>query len=349
MKPLKIFLFFIFLLGIKSLSAQYATTKVRSKHQAYTDSLKQVKYDNILPIWGQKAYSKGFDIPYPTGAMINFVWVRQGLLIDNIALGLKTDNTDIPLTEVDFIEFGNNYSDANTLLFRPDIWVFPFLNLYGLFGLGSSRTEVNLTVPTELRSVVDQRLTTYGFGATAAGGVGPVWVAVDANISWSKPELLEDPVTVKVFGVRVGHNFVEKNKPYRNFGVWIGAMKVTLGSETVGEIQLKDALPPEVFERAQEIEANYFEWLNSLNPNNPIDARKIEIANEVLTPIFERIGAADGDAIVRYSLAKKVKEPWNGVIGAQYQLNKNWMFRAEGGVIGDRKSLLLSVNWRFLL
>jgi len=281
--------------------------------------------------------------------MINFVWVRQGLLIDNISLGLKTDDIDIPLTEVDFIEFGNNYSEASTLLFRPDIWVFPFLNIYGLFGLGSSRTEVNLTVPTDLQSVVDQRLKTYGFGATAAGGIGPVWLAVDGNLTWSKPELLDDPVKVTTFGVRVGHNFVSKNKPYRNFGVWIGAMKVTLGSETVGAIQLKDALPPEVFERAQEIEANYFAWLNSLNPNNPIDARKIEIANEVLTPIFERIGAADGEAIIRYGLDKNVKEPWNGLIGAQYQLNKNWMFRAEGGVIGDRKSLLLSVNWRFLL
>lgn len=349
MQPLKIFVLFIVLLSINTVSAQYATTKVRSKHQAYTDSLKQVKYDNVLPIWGQKAYKNGFDIPYPTGAMINFVWVRQGLLIDELSLGLKTDDTDIPLTEVDFIEFGNNYSEANTVLFRPDIWVFPFLNIYGLIGLGSSRTEVNLTIPTELQSVVDQRITTYGFGATAAGGIGPVWVAFDGNLTWSKPELLEDPVKVTTFGIRVGHNFVSKDKPYRNFGVWIGAMKVTLGSETVGAIQLKDALPTEVFERAQEIETNYLEWLNSLNPNNPIDAKKIEVANEVLTPIFERIGAADGDAIVRYSLAKQVKEPWNGIIGAQYQPNKNWMFRAEGGVIGDRKSLLLSVNWRFLL
>lgn len=342
-------LIIILLFAINSVSAQYATTRVRTQHQKYTDSLKQVKYDNILPIWGQKAYKNGFDIPYPTGAMINFVWVRQQIVIDNISLGLLTDDVDIPLTEVDFLEFGENYSEANTVLFRPDIWVFPFLNLYGLFGLGSSRTEVNLTVPVDLNSVVDQRLTTYGFGATAAGGIGPMWVAVDGNISWSKPELLDTPVKVTTFGVRVGHNFVHDDKPYRNFGVWLGAMKVTLASETVGAIQLKDVLPQDVFDRAQEIEANYFEWYNSLNPNNPIDAKKIEVADEVLTPIFERIGAADGSATVRYSLEKKVKEPWNGVIGAQYQVNKNWMFRAEGGVIGDRKSLLLSVNWRFLL
>ena len=62
MQPLKIFFLFFVLLGINTVSAQYATTKVRSKHQAYTDSLKQVKYDNVLPIWGQKAYKKGFDI-----------------------------------------------------------------------------------------------------------------------------------------------------------------------------------------------------------------------------------------------------------------------------------------------
>jgi len=38
-----------------------------------------------------------------------------------------------------------------------------------------------------------------------------------------------------------------------------------------------------------------------------------------------------------------------GIIGIQYQMNKRWMLRSEGGIIGDRKSLLLSLNYRFLL
>lgn len=46
---------------------QYATTKTQSKHQTYTDSLKQVKYKNGFLIWWQKAYSNGFDILYTTG------------------------------------------------------------------------------------------------------------------------------------------------------------------------------------------------------------------------------------------------------------------------------------------
>lgn len=46
---------------------------------------------------------------------------------------------------------------------------------------------------------------------------------------------------------------------------------------------------------------------------------------------------------------KQVKERWNGLIGMQYQYNKHWMLRTEGGIIGDRKSILLSINYRFLL
>jgi hypothetical protein len=32
----------------------------------------------------------------------------------------------------------------------------------------------------------------------------------------------------------------------------------------------------------------------------------------------------------------------------QYQINKNWQLRGEGGVIGDRKSFLVSLNYRIL-
>ena len=64
---------------------------------------------------------------------------------------------------------------------------------------------------------------------------------------------------------------------------------------------------------------------------------------------MERLDAADGSAIIRYGLKKSVQQKWNGIIGAQYQPNKNWMFRTEAGIVGNRKSLLLSVNYRFLL
>ena len=344
MNTSRLIISFAFALFIQQLQAQYATTKVKDIHEAYTDSLKQVKYDNIFPIWGQKIYQKGFDIPYPTGLMVNYVYVKQGLLIENMRLGLLTEDIDLPLTETDFIEFGNNYSTANTVMVRPDVWIFPFLNVYGLFGTGNSTTEINLKFPVELNSVVEQNFSSAGFGLTAAAGLGPVWLAIDGNITWTKPELLDDAVKVETFGVRFGHNFINKTKPYRNVGLWVGAMSVSLGSNTVGEIRLSDALPSETWERADEIVETYDDWYNNI----ATPAQKL-IADRTLGPIVDAIGEADGSAVVRYGLDKQVKQKWNGIIGGQFQLNKNWIFRAEGGIIGDRKSLLVSVNWRFLL
>jgi len=330
-------------------SGQYATKKVKSKYHVYTDSLKNVKYDYIFPIWGQNAYKKGFDIPYPVGIMANYMWLKQGIVIENFELGVQSDSNDIPLTPVDFIQFGDNLNTSYTVNVRPDIWVFPFLNVYGIFGYGNSTTEVNLTYPVDLKSVVEQNITTYGFGVMTAFGIGPVWMSVDANWTWNKPELLDDPVKVNVLGLRLGHTFVFKHKPDRNFALWIGGMRAKMGSYSQGAIKMADAIPQESWDRMDEIVDNYWAWYNGLDPDNPFDARKIEKADEVLTPIVDRLDAADGETTILYGMDKQVKEMWNGVIGGQFQLNKHWMLRAEGGVIGDRKSVLVSANYRFLL
>ncbi|MDH3322614.1 MAG: hypothetical protein OEM04_06460 [Flavobacteriaceae bacterium] len=342
LKPL---LAVLVLLSVSELFAQqYASTRVRDKHSVYKDSLKQVEYNYIFPIWGQKAYSKGFDLPYPAGIMGNFLWMDQGIIVENLQLGLKTDELDVPLTPIEFIEFGDNSNSSYTVNVRPDLWVLPFLNVYGIFGYGNSTTRVNVTVPIELQSTVEQGIQTSGFGIMGAGGIGPVWFSIDANWTWNKPELLEKAVQVNVMGFRIGHTFTFKNNPDSNLALWAGGMRVEMGSETVGEIQLIDVLSPEAWERRDEIVGNYYEWYE----NEATPAQKIA-ADKVLTPIVERIEAADGSSIISYGMDKRVKEKWNGVFGAQYQLNKRWMLRTEAGIIGDRKSFLVSLNYRFLL
>lgn len=343
-KIISCLILFLFIFGVKSVDAQYANTKIKSKHEMYTDSLKQVEYNYIFPILGQGAYRKGFDIPYPVGLMGNYMWMKQNLIFDNMQLGLKTDNVDIPLTPVDFIEFGENLNTSYAYNVRPDIWILPFLNVYGIFGGGQSKTEVNLTAPFPLYSKVEQGLSTAGFGVMAAGGIGPVWFSVDANWTWSKPQLLDKPVRVNVLGIRAGHTFVFKNKPDRNFALWVGAMSMQMNTETSGEIKLIDALPPEAWERKEEIVLNYYDWYE----NEATPPQKV-VADRVLTPIVERIDAADGESIIRYGMDKQVQDRWNGTVGGQFQLNKRWMFRSEAGLIGNRKSFLISVNYRFLL
>ena len=328
--------------------AQYSSIKVKTKHDQYTDSLKQVDYHYTFPILGQEAYRSGFDIPYPAGIMGNYMWMKQEILMENLQLGLSSDNQDIPLTSVDdLIKFGKNTNTSYSVNVRPDLFVLPFLNVYGIFGYGQSTMEVNIEVPIKLQSVVDQNISTAGVGIMGAGGIGPIWFSADANWTWNKPELLDKPVKVNVFGLRFGHTFTFKNKPQSNIAVWAGGMHVKMNSETIGEIKMIDALPPDVWEQTAQIVSDYESW-HDLNYDDLNPAEK-KIVDDVFDPIIDHIGAADGDAIIKYGMDKQVKQSWNGIFGVQYQFNKKVMIRSEAGLIGDRKSFLLSVNYRFLI
>lgn len=343
----KLFFLLALLIISSSVYPQFAQRKVSKKQKEYIDSLKQVDYNYVFPIWGQEAYKQGFDLPYPAGIMANFVYIKQGLILEDMQLGIKTEDVDIPLTDVGFIEFGENTSTVWATNVRPDLWIFPFLNVYGIFGYGKSNTLVNLVYPLSFQSSVDQNIRTAGFGITGAFGLGPVWIALDGNWTWNKPDLLEKPVYTKVFGIRVGHSFVFPHKPESNIALWVGGMRLRMGAETVGEIQLDDALPQDVWDRKDEIVDDYWDWYNGLDPSNPSDQIQIKAADEVLTPIVENIDSRNGDATIRYGMNKRPAEEWNMVVGAQYQFNKRWIIRGEGGIIGDRKSLLLSMNYRF--
>lgn len=343
MKKISILLIFTFAIGL-NVSAQYASRKLSKKQIAYTDSIKKVDYDYIFPILGQGAYKKGFDIPYPVGAMANYIWLKQGIVIDNFQLGMKNDNVDLPLTPIDFIEFGDNTNTSYSVNFRPDIWILPFLNVYGLFGYGASTTEINLVKPIDLYSSVTQNMSTVGVGVMGAFGLGPVWFSFDGNWTWTKPELLEDPVLARVFGVRMGKTFSFAHKPQRNIAVWVGGMRLNMASYTVGDILLSDAIPPETWNRIDEIVDNYNIWYGELGP-----VMKDKVDNSPIPEIVERLDSKDGSSTIRYAMDKAPLQAWNGVIGAQYQFNKRWMLRSEAGLIGDRKSFLASLNYRFLL
>jgi hypothetical protein len=50
---------------------------------------------------------------------------------------------------------------------------------------------------------------------------------------------------------------------------------------------------------------------------------------------------------VQYSMDKRVKDPWNFIVGSQFQLNKHFMLRAEYGFTGSRTQFLMGLQYRF--
>jgi hypothetical protein len=299
--------------------------------QAERDSV-LATYDNIFPLLGRQAIEKGFDLPKPLGLNVVGVWVDQGIDID--ALGLST-GTD-PVVPVESIEFGDNRSTVLTTNLRADLWVLPFLNVYGMGGIARANTTVEIAVPIEFTSSVDQNGQYLGVGLTGAFGIKRFFTAVDVNWAWTDLEKLEDPVRSRVLSMRFGRVF--KLSPKNRLNVWAGTMNVKFATETSGSILLAEAIPPETLEgirgRLETVEDT--EWYQALSPAQQIAVSKVTDA----------LLAGDySDVVVNYQLDKAPATKWNLLLGANVDVGKRWSFRTEVGLIG-RYSVLLNAVYR---
>jgi len=349
----------------------YANMPVGVKQQAFKDSLEHTPYDYMLPIWGEKAAKAGFNLPYSAGVGLNYLWQQSDLIIDNLNVGFNNG----PTYNLDgLIRFNKAVATAQAVTIRPDIWLFPFLNVYGIFGRSSASTDVGygIYIPDSsnkeqeilsAESKINFQATTVGFGLTPTIGIGGGWLAIDMNFTWTDVPQLEKPAYAFVFGPRAGKTFQLK-KPNSNIAIWVGGFRVKLNSGTSGSVNLSDVLPVDEFQQkitnAQQKVGNAQEevnaWWNSLSPpqqNNPINQAKYQAANTVLNKAAGFLDAAetavsDGvSSTVQYSLNKRPKDMWNFIVGSQFQFNKSLMLRLEVGFLGSRTQTIAGLQYRF--
>ncbi|HKP28616.1 MAG TPA: hypothetical protein VJU15_04410 [Gemmatimonadales bacterium] len=325
----------LFLLGLALVAGPAPSIRAQNPDlmlsQSERDSILKT-YDNIFPILGRKAIERGFDLPKPLGLNLIGLYVDQNIAISN--LGLSTG--DNPIAPASFIGFGTNTSSVTTFNARADLWVFPFLNVYVIGGKAWANTTVEVTEPITFTSSVDQTGTYVGTGITGAMGIKQFFVSADVNWTWTKLEKLDKAVNGRIFGLRFGKNFKIDQK--KRFAFWVGAMKVSIASETVGSINLSEAIPPETVDRLRDAleTVEDEDWYQNLGP----------VQKGVVDQIVDKLLSTDGsDLRINYSIDKSIADPWNMLVGANFDFNKRWTLRSEAGFIG-RNSILLSVVYR---
>ncbi|MBK7411659.1 MAG: hypothetical protein IPI29_03795 [Ignavibacteria bacterium] len=293
------------------------------------------EYDYIFPIWGKDVMERGFDVPYPAGANLIGMYITQPIDIGQLQLGLNGG----PLVPVPSITFGENSSTVYTGNLRVDLWLFPFLNVYGMYGIAQANTTVNVTTPIAFTSSVDQPGKYYGVGVTSAFGVWGHWASIDINWAWADLEKLSEPVLTNIIGLRMGHTFPLDNKGMK-LAAWVGFMKAEVASVTNGSIALSEALPPDAVQKVEEFYENYqtSEWYSNL-------AKWQQAAvDEMFGKLSE--GQPLQNATVQYDIDKALAVPTNFLVGLQWEINKEWLVRTEAGLFG-RWSAMLNINYRF--
>jgi hypothetical protein len=294
------------------------------------DSVEAPEWDHFFPIWGKKVVAKGFELPLPVGLNVQYLYNYQELSFGNLQLGVNNQG----LVDVsDFIDIGFSSIVTNTLQFRPDLWVLPFLSVYGLFGVGTNVVDVTVGKPTEFKTQIDRDAYLYGFGGTLSGAISRYFVVLDGNLSWADVDGIDERSNANVISGRIGRSFL-LNRQKRIAG-WIGFMRLGLQSETSGSIRLGDVLPG-LGDRLENYQDS--DWYNNLT--GPQQRAVDKLVSEIAARNPE-------DTTIQYALDKELKGQWSIVFGGQFQFNRHWMFRWEYMHSETRGALLLNLNYRF--
>ena len=364
-------LLIILVFSIGNASAQYTTDKVVGpKNKNLIDSIKKEEYPYLFPIWGQKVVAKGFKIPKSGGLSAQYLFQQSDIIIHDLQVGFN-NGPQYNLDEI--IRFNSAIATSNGINIRPDVWLFPFLNIYGILAKSKTSTAIDAGVwipdSTGFKQVGSFKTkanfdaTTYGFGMTPTFGIGGFFMALDMNVTWSDISALEKPAFIFILGPRIGKNITLKN-PNRNIAFWTGGFRVHMGSTTTGNLNASDLFPIDQWEskvndgytKLSSAQGSVDQWWNDLTPaeqKNPVNIAKHETAGRVLTTYGRVLDGASqiisgaGDASIQYSLSKKPKDMWNFLLGSQFQLNRSLMFRVECGFLSSRTQIIAGIQYRF--
>lgn len=269
-----------------------------------------------LPIWKDEAEARGYDLPEAFGLNISYMKQTQDISVDSVGfegsypIDLPFGHTiNVPLGDVVQIEpVGTGKQMSEVLTLRGDVWLFPFLNLYGIVGQLKGYSETTIKVKAlgseKLSGTMPFRLdlngTLYGAGFVLAGGYKDVFALADASYTETDLNVIDGSIKSIVISPRIGYDFNRLGAPLR---LWVGAMYQDVEQSLSGnltDIGLTGALG---------------------NIVNKVDNGRFNVEQHLVTP-------------------------WNPLIGMQYKLHDRLYLLGEAG-LGDRKSIFFTVDMRF--
>ncbi len=303
------------------------------------DSLKKADYVYLLPFLGERAQKRGFKLPYPSGIMVNSFIGTQDINISDLEVGFNGSQ----MFNLDsIVVFNNSKAHIQNVNARIDFWVLPFLNIYGLGGATWTQTDIHLTSPIDMSTTAKFDGYIFGVGATLASGVDRFFAALDYNATWSYFDGIEGAVNAQMLSLRGGYSIPFKND--RSLSFWIGGGHIFINRTTEGAINLGDIVPDFDGGKLEPI-------INSTKDDYPdMSAAQYAVMKKSAETLYNNLPAINSEldkTIVSYSLKKMATHKFSAVAGAQFQLNRRFIFRAEAGFLGGRTSLLLSANYRF--
>jgi len=281
-------------------------------------------WTRTLPFLGQKVVDKGYDLPLPIGLGVTYVDINQDLDLTDLSVGFNGGD----LERFDFVSFENSNSDTRSFQLKVDAWLFPFLNVFGMYGKVDGSVDLDVFLDGNL--ILDRRGTdcsrplvrpplcdalenqiisfpvradvdveTWGYGALLAGGWKGWFVTIPATVTYAEPkDRVADGSSLTVTP-RIGRLLDLGN---------LGSMAVFVGG-------------------------------NYLDSDVTIDGSFTFPGDEI--PALEGL-------TLDYRIDEQNTDHWNIVTGFNWDISKRLSWSAEyNGFTGSREAFISSLNLRF--
>ena len=224
-----------------------------------SEEAKKENYERTFPLGAQAAIERGVILPKPWGISVTFVDNSQAQKIENLAVALgkgMTPPPDTPLVDLPFVEIQNARSNTTTRQIRADLWVLPFLNVFGAVGTVEGRVPLDVvvdidetglcppvatcgTVGASFDAGVDTNIATLGL--TGVYGWDNWFTSGSASFTDSFGGNTEDAVRSYTASVRLGRRWAFGSGNI--IAPYVGVSYLDLDQEVEGTTRLRDAFP----------------------------------------------------------------------------------------------------------
>jgi hypothetical protein len=274
------------------------------------------RWSDFLPL--NKELAGDADLPLPFGIGITGYWQEQDLKAKSI--GFDLDATPIGGTNINATATAKNIeSEVDNFNLRLDGWLFPFLNVYGVYGeVDGENTISGLSVDSVTEAILAGIDTppasigpiavpntpfsipydgnVYGFGLILAGQWGKYWGTLDYNYVRADLSISSSEIDTQTITPRIGRSVLLGST---QMSLWVGAMHQDTDEKQMGSI-----------------------------PFN--------VSTGVGNQVFN----------ISYDAQFEQEDEWNFLLGGSAELSKEWNASIEGG-LGERKQVMGNLTFRF--
>lgn len=177
----------------------------------------------VFPLGKSMAGERALPLPWGIGITLH----QQD---QDYSLGRLTVDIPVDLSLAQDVQVENTVGEANL---KVDLWLLPFLNIFGLLGRIDGETTVNLA-PFFSDLSIEYDGVVYGVGVTCASGVGRYFGSLTATYTDTSLDASDSSIEAWILSPKVGMTAHARGGHPIVF--WVGAMYQSADEEHEGQI-----------------------------------------------------------------------------------------------------------------